>query len=55
MYEIENGEWKLRQIAEGQVNPSYLCLNEKQDRLYAIHGDFSEVSAYMGLWSRSRS
>jgi len=46
VYEIENGEWKLRQIAEGQVNPSYLCLNEKQDRLYAIHGDFSEVSAY---------
>lgn len=31
VYEIENGEWKLHQIAEGQVNPSYLCLNEKQD------------------------
>ncbi len=46
VYEIRNGEWVLKQIAEGQVNPSYLCLNQKQDRLYAIHGDFSEVSAY---------
>ena len=46
VYEINNGAWELKQIAKGQVNPSYLCLNEKQDRLYAIHGDFSEVSAY---------
>ena len=46
VYEINNGAWELKQIAKGQVNPSYLCLNEKQDRLYAIHGDFSEVSVY---------
>lgn len=47
VYRVERGVWKLLQIAEGQVNPSYLCLNKKQDRLYAIHGDFLEVSAYV--------
>ena len=28
------------------MNPSYLCLNQAQDRLYAIHGDFCQVSSY---------
>lgn len=49
VYRIEHGAWQLLQIAEGQVNPSYLCLNQQQDRLYAIHGDFAEVSAYVVL------
>lgn len=39
-------QWKLVRILEGEVNPSFLCINRNQDRLYSIHGDFSEVSAY---------
>lgn len=46
VYKVENGQWTLLQIAENLVNPSYLCMNQAQDRLYAIHGDFSEVSAF---------
>ena len=46
IFEIENGTWKPVGLLEGPVNPSYFCLNEAQDMLYAIHGDYSEVSAY---------
>ena len=46
VYEVNEEGWKLKSILEGEINPSYLCLNRKQDRLYAIHGDYSEVSAY---------
>lgn len=34
------------QLVDGLVNPSFLALNRKGDRLYAIHGDRSEVSAF---------
>ncbi|MFR5601387.1 MAG: lactonase family protein [Lachnospiraceae bacterium] len=46
VYQIDGTCWNLVQIVEGVVNPSFLCLNEKQDVLYTIHGDYSEVSAY---------
>lgn len=46
IFEIEEGKWKAARLLEGPVNPSYLCLNDAQDMLYAIHGDYSEVSAY---------
>ena len=46
IFEIENGTWKPVGLLEGPVNPSYFCLNEAQDMLYTIHGDYSEVSAY---------
>ena len=46
VYSVEKGRWELLQLLEGEVNPSYLCLNEAQNRLYAIHGDFCQVSAY---------
>lgn len=46
VYQVFGDEWQLQSILEGEINPSYLCLNKKQDRLYAIHGDYSEVSAY---------
>lgn len=46
VYSAEKGRWELLQILEGEVNPSYLCLNEAQNRLYAIHGDFCQVSSY---------
>ena len=41
VYKVDGDNWELVQILEGQVNPSYLCLNKAQDRLYSIHGDFS--------------
>lgn len=46
VYEIEENNWKLIQILENQINPSYLCIDEKQNFLYSVHGDFSEVSSY---------
>lgn len=46
VYRAEDKDWTHLQILEGEVNPSYLCLNKKEDRLYAIHGDYSEVSSY---------
>ena len=46
VYSVEEGRWELLQLLEGEVNPSYLCLNEAQNRLYAIHGDFCQVSSY---------
>ena len=46
IFKIENGTWKPVGLLEGPVNPSYFCLNEAQDMLYTIHGDYSEVSAY---------
>lgn len=46
VYRIDGDQWTLLQVSEGQVNPSYLCLNREKTMLYAIHGDFSQVSAY---------
>ncbi len=46
VFQVQGRKWKLQSILEGEINPSYLCLNSAQDRLYAIHGDYSEVSAY---------
>ena len=43
VYKVDGDNWELVQILEGQVNPSYLCLNKAQDRLYSIHGDFCQV------------
>ena len=42
IFEIENGTWKPVGLLEGPVNPSYFCLNEAQDMLYTIHGDYSD-------------
>ena len=46
VYEANGNVWTQKQILTGEVNPSYLCMNGRNDRLYAVHGDFSEVSAY---------
>jgi 6-phosphogluconolactonase (cycloisomerase 2 family) len=40
------GQWKQMQLMEGLRNPSYLCLHPSQRRLYAVHGDFSEISTF---------
>ncbi|MGQ7249356.1 lactonase family protein [Halomonas sp. V046] len=39
-------EWEHLQRMEGLVNPSYLVLNRDGDRLYCLHGDRSDISAF---------
>ena len=36
----------LVQCVSDLVNPSFLCLNRNQDRLYTVHGDGHEVSVF---------
>jgi len=36
----------LKHLTSGLVNPSWLCLDEKKEFLYTIHGDMSDVSAF---------
>src|ERR1700710_2861449 len=49
MYSVDAvpGVWRLRQVVEGLVNPSYMILNRAQDRLYAVHGDQTEASSFV--------
>lgn len=42
----EQGRLELVQLVEDLVNPSFLALNRAGDRLYTVHGDRSEVSAF---------
>lgn len=37
---------ELVQVVEELVNPSFLALNRAGDRLYCVHGDHSEISAF---------
>ncbi|MDW5442910.1 lactonase family protein [Polaromonas sp. SM01] len=37
---------ELVQLVSDLVNPSFLCLNKCNDRLYAVHGDGHEVSVF---------
>ncbi len=46
VYRVTEHGWEPVQVLEGQVNPSYLCLDRQKKHLYAVHGDFSQVSAY---------
>ena len=46
VYQVNGDTWTLVQLLKDEINPSYLCMNEKQDRLYSVHGDYSQVSAY---------
>lgn len=41
-----DGKLELVQVLRNLVNPSFLALNRAGERLYAIHGDRSEVSAF---------
>ncbi len=41
-----SGALERVQLVGGLVNPSFLALNRAGDRLYAIHGDRSEASAF---------
>lgn len=42
----DNGALELVQIAGDLVNPSYLTLSRDGGRLYTVHGDQSDVSAF---------
>lgn len=42
----QKGALELVQVVGGLVNPSFLALNNKGDRLYSVHGDESDVSAF---------
>ncbi len=47
VYEIDaDGQWIYRHLTGDLVNPSYLCMDENKQYLYAVHGDFSEISAF---------
>lgn len=47
VYEIDaRGTWRRVQLVAGLNNPSYLCLDAAGQALYAVHGDFSEVSSF---------
>lgn len=41
-----SGALELVQLVGDLVNPSFLALNRRGDRLYTVHGDCSEVSAF---------
>jgi 6-phosphogluconolactonase (cycloisomerase 2 family) len=40
------GQWKQIQLVEGLRNPSWLCLHPEEPVLYAVHGDFSQISTF---------
>lgn len=42
----EAGTLALVQVFKDLVNPSFLALNRAGDRLYTVHGDLTEVSAF---------
>lgn len=47
VFEIdENGNWKVVQLVENMVNPSYLCMDWTKRFLYTLHGDFGDISAF---------
>ena len=48
VYEVdpEQIEWKLIQVVEDLVNPSFLAFDHRQETLYSVHGDRSEISAF---------
>ena len=46
-FDMINGTWiHVQLVKTKQENPSFLALDRQQNYLYAVHGDFSEVSAY---------
>ena len=44
--DTSNGDLRTVQVLGGLTNPSYLLLNSECTRLYAVHGDQTEVSAF---------
>ncbi|MGQ4877527.1 lactonase family protein [Billgrantia sp. LNSP4103-1] len=48
VYRVDDSarHWEQIQSLDGLTNPSYLVINRDGDRLYCIHGDRSEISAF---------
>lgn len=47
VYRVVDGmAWESLQLLEGLRNPSFLCLHPGGHRLYAVHGDFGEISTF---------
>lgn len=48
VYAVEPGaiEWRPVQVVDDLVNPSFLAFDRRQEMLYAVHGDRSEISAF---------
>ncbi len=47
VYEIsDDGTWLYKQLVENLVNPSFFCMDETENYLYSIHGDFHEISSF---------
>lgn len=48
VYRLDQGNGSLEQVqvVGDLVNPSFLALNRAGDRLYTVHGDLDEVSAF---------
>lgn len=40
------GALQLTQLVKDLVNPSFLAINRNGDRLYTVHGDLSDISAF---------
>jgi len=45
-YQSSNGVMELVQVLNELVNPSYLTLSSDGSRLYCVHGDLDDVSAF---------
>lgn len=47
VYRVDAGGcWTLLQLLPGLRNPSYLCLHPTRPMLYAVHGDYGEISCF---------
>ena len=48
VYEVNQATGTLEQVqlVTGQINPSFLALSENGERLYTVHGDLSDISAF---------
>ncbi len=44
--DADTGALEPTQVVRDLVNPSFLALNQRGDRLYSVHGDMSDISAF---------
>jgi 6-phosphogluconolactonase len=45
-FDSHTGALNLLQSLDGLINPSFLALNTRQDRLYTVHGDGHQLSVF---------
>src|SRR5262249_12278296 len=44
--DADSGRWTHVQLVGGLLNPSFLAFDRKQQFLFTVHGDASEISAF---------